>query len=93
MSFAAMAGALRVRALSVVGVSMVGGVAHMLGQSAVVAAVLSALVAAAYLPVLLVAGLASGLVTGYICRLMIRVFGHSSLFRRRMKQRRKGMRP
>ena len=72
---------------------MVGGVAHMLGQSAVVAAVLSALVAAAYLPVLLVAGLASGLVTGYICRLMIRVFGHSSLFRRRMKQRRKGMRP
>ena len=93
VSFAAMAGALRVRALSVVGVSMVGGVAHMLGQSAVVAAVLSALVAAAYLPVLLVAGLASGLVTGYICRLMIRVFGHSSLFRRRMKQRRKGMRP
>lgn len=92
-SFAAMACALRVRGLSVVGVSMVGGTAHMLGQSAVVAAVLSPGVAAAYLPVLLVAGVASGLVVGYVCRLMIRVFGHSSLFRRRMKKRQKEMRP
>ncbi len=88
VSFAAMALALRARRLSIVGVSMVGGVAHMVGQSAVVAFVLAPYVALSYLPVLLVAGLASGLVTGYLCRLMIRVFGHSSLFRRRMKQQR-----
>lgn len=85
VSFAAMALALHVRALSIVGVSMVGGVGHMLGQLAVVAAVLAPRVALAYLPVLLVAGLAAGLLTGYVCRLMIRVFGRSSLFARRRK--------
>lgn len=85
LSFAAMAAGLRWHALSIVGVSMVGGVAHMLGQSAVVAVVLAPYVALTYLPILLAAGLLAGLLTGYVCRLMIRVFGHSSLFARRRK--------
>lgn len=86
VSFAAMVGALRLRALSIVGVSMVGGVAHMIGQAAVVAVVLAPYVALVYLPILLVAGLLAGLLTGYVCRLMIRVFGHSALFARRRKE-------
>lgn len=85
LSFGAMVLALRVRALSIVGVSMVGGVAHMVGQAAVVAVVLAPYVALTYLPVLLIAGLLAGLCTGYVCRIMIRVFGHSSLFARRRK--------
>ena len=85
VSFVAMAGALRLRPLSIVGVSMVGGVAHMVGQAGVVAVVLAPYVALTYLPILLVAGLVAGLLTGYVCRLMIRVFGHSSLFARRRK--------
>lgn len=82
VSYVAMLLALRVRALSAAGVSMVGGVAHMLGQSAVVACVLAPRVAVAYLPVLLVAGLASGLVCGWLSRLVLRSFGRTASYRR-----------
>ena len=85
-SFAAMWGALHVRRLSLVGVSMVGGVAHMLGQAAVVAAVLAPYVALVYLPVLMVAGLITGLLTGYVCRMVARAVGRSTLFRRRARE-------
>lgn len=93
-SFAAMACALRVRALSVTGVSMVGGVCHMLGQLAVVAAVFSPAVALTYLPVLLVAGLASGAVCGAVCHLMVRAFGRSAAFARwhRAREKERGAR-
>lgn len=80
-SFCAMALATRWRGLSVVGVSMVGGVAHMLGQLAVVAFVLAPHVALGYLPVLLLAGLASGLLVGYVGRLALRATGSSSFMK------------
>jgi len=87
VSFAAMWAALRWwRTLSIVGVSMLGGVCHMLGQSAVVAAVLAPYVALTYLPVLMVSGLLAGLLTGYLCRLVIRATGRSSLFKRYRKE-------
>lgn len=82
-SFAVMWGALHARGLSLVGVSMAGGVCHMLGQDAVVALVLSPGVALAYLPVLVAAGLVAGLATGYVCRLMARTAGRSKAFRAR----------
>lgn len=86
-SFAAMWAALRWwRGLSIAGVSMLGGVFHMLGQCAVVSVVLAPYVALTYLPVLMVAGLLTGLLTGYLCRLVIRATGRSSLFRRYRKQ-------
>lgn len=86
-SFAGMAAALRWwRALSIVGVSMLGGVLHMVGQCLVVSVVLAPYVALAYLPVLVIAGLVTGLLTGYVCRLVIRATGRSSLFRRRRKE-------
>lgn len=83
-SFAAMWGLLHVRALSLVGVSMAGGVCHMLGQDAVVAAALAPYMALAYLPVLVVSGLLAGLATGYLCRLMARTAGRSSAFMGRL---------
>lgn len=85
-SFAAMWVALRIRAFSIVGVSMVGGVFHMAGQAAVVAFVLAPRVALAYLPILLVAGLLTGALTGYVCRAVARTVGRSSLFARRRRE-------
>lgn len=86
LSFAAMWAALHCRALSIVGVSMVGGVTHMLGQLAVVAFTFSPYVSLLYLPVLVVAGLVTGLLTGYVCRLVIRTCARSGLFARRAKE-------
>lgn len=86
LSFAAMWAALHCRRLSIVGVSMVGGVFHMLGQLAVVAFTFSPYVSLVYLPVLVVAGLATGLLTGYVCRIVIRTCGRSGLFARRAKE-------
>ena len=85
-SFIAMWVALHWRALSIVGVSMVGGVFHMVGQLAVVAFTFSPYVALAYMPVLMIAGLVTGLLTGYVCRLVIRTAARSNVFRRRAKE-------
>lgn len=85
-SFCAMALASRVRTLSVPGLSMVGGVFHMVGQMAVVAVVLTPQIALAYLPPLLVAGLASGLVVGYLCRLVLRATSSSAILRAQRKR-------
>lgn len=86
LSFLAMWAALHWRGLSIVGVSMVGGVFHMVGQLAVVAFTFSPYVALVYLPVLMIAGLVTGLLTGYVCRLVIRTAAKSNLFRRRAKE-------
>ncbi len=86
LSFAAMCVGVRLRCLSVVGVSMLGGAFHMVGQLSVVALVLAPYVALTYLPVLLVVGLATGLLIGYICRLVIRTVGRSSFFAQRRKR-------
>lgn len=84
-SFGAMCLAARCRALTVVGVSMVGGVCHMLGQSLVVAMLLAPYVALGYAPVLVVSGLVAGLLTGYVCRFVIRTVGGSSHFARQRR--------
>lgn len=68
LSFAVMAGAVSFKSLSIVAVSMLGGVAHNLGQLIVVAVVLGPYVALANLPILLVAGLITGVLTGLVCR-------------------------
>lgn len=85
-SFAAMALSTRWRSLSVVGVSMVGGVFHMAGQLLMVGAVLTPAIALAYAPVLLPSGLASGLLVGYLCRLVLRATSTSAVFREQRKQ-------
>lgn len=86
LSFAAMWVALHWSRLSIVGVSMVGGVFHMVGQLAVVAFTFSPYVALVYLPVLMISGLATGLLTGYVCRLVIRTTAKSNLFKNRARE-------
>ena len=86
LSFAAMWVALHWSRLSIVGVSMVGGVFHMVGQLAVVAFTFSPYVALVYLPVLMISGLVTGLLTGYVCRLVIRTTAKSNLFMSRARE-------
>lgn len=86
LSFVAMWVALHWSRLSIVGVSMVGGVFHMVGQLAVVAFTFSPYVALVYLPVLMISGLVTGLLTGYVCRLVIRTTAKSNLFKSRARE-------
>ncbi len=86
LSLALMTLAIRWKALSLVGVSMVGGVGHMAGQLAVVALVLTPGIAAAYAPVLIVAGLVTGALVGLLCRLVIHATRTSQVVRDRRKQ-------
>lgn len=86
LSWAVMALALRLRGLSVLGVSMLGGVAHMLGQLAMVAVVFTADVALFYLPVLVVAGMVSGAAVGVLCRMVMRATRGSAILRDRRRR-------
>lgn len=86
LSFVAMWVVLHWSRLSIVGVSMVGGVFHMVGQLAVVAFTFSPHVALVYLPVLMISGLVTGLLTGYVCRLVIRTTAKSNLFKSRARE-------
>lgn len=86
LSFVAMWVALHWSRLSIVGVSMVGGVFHMVGQLAVVAFTFSPYVALVYLPVLMISGLVTGLLAGYVCRLVIRTTAKSNLFKSRARE-------
>lgn len=86
LSFVAMWVVLHWSRLSIVGVSMVGGVFHMVGQLAVVAFTFSPYVALVYLPVLMISGLVTGLLTGYVCRLVIRTTAKSNLFKNRARE-------
>lgn len=60
--------------LSVIGVSMLGGICHNIGQIIVAAIVMETSRIAYYLPVLLVAGLITGLLLGVISKLVIERF-------------------
>lgn len=71
LSFGVMALARRYRGLSVTGVSMLGGAAHNIGQTAAAAAVMETAGIFAYLPVLLLAGAATGAVIGILCGIII----------------------
>lgn len=57
--------------LSVIGVSMLGGICHNIGQIAVAAVIMGTVRIAYYLPVLLVAGLVTGLLLGVVSKLII----------------------
>lgn len=57
--------------LSVVGVSMLGGIMHNIGQLIVAVVLTSTVRIAYYLPVLLVSGMATGLVMGFASKLVI----------------------
>lgn len=57
--------------LSMVGVSMMGGISHNIGQIIVAAIVMETARIAYYLPVLLVAGLATGLLLGVVSSLIV----------------------
>ncbi len=57
--------------LSVIGVSMLGGISHNIGQIIVAAIVMETIRIAYYLPVLLVAGLITGMLMGIISKLII----------------------
>lgn len=57
--------------LSVIGVSMLGGICHNIGQIIVAVIVMHTKQIAYYLPVLLVAGVATGLLIGIVSKLII----------------------
>lgn len=57
--------------LSIIGVSMLGGVCHNIGQIIVAAIIMETVRIAYYLPVLLVAGLVTGFLMGIISKLVI----------------------
>ncbi len=57
--------------LSIIGVSMLGGICHNIGQIIVAAIVMQTIQIAYYLPVLLIAGLLTGLLLGVLSKLII----------------------
>lgn len=69
LSFAVMA-LLRKTKLSIIGVSMMGGICHNIGQIIVAAIVMETARIAYYLPVLLAAGLITGLILGIVSKLI-----------------------
>ena len=85
LSLALMAASSHIRGMSLMGISMVGGVGHVLGQLVVVAAVLSPAIALTYLPVLVVSGLATGAVVAVLCRLVLQATRNSAVLRQRRR--------
>ena len=78
LSFLAMLIGKRCKAFSVVGVSVLGGVAHNIGQILVAVAVLENGNLAYYLPFLLIFGLGAGVLTGVLGGQLIRRLPHLS---------------
>ena len=73
LSFAVMYFAKKTK-LSVIGVSMLGGICHNIGQIMVAAVVMETMNIAYYLLVLLVAGLLTGLLLGIVSKIVINRF-------------------
>lgn len=57
--------------LSIVGVSMLGGICHNIGQILVAMVIMSTMKISYYLPILLAAGLITGLLIGIVSRLIV----------------------
>lgn len=66
LSYAGMAVGKNVRVFSIIGVSIIGGVLHNLGQIFIAALVVSNIKLLYYVPVLIFAGIAAGVVTGLV---------------------------
>lgn len=75
LSYAVMALVLPSGKLSLVGVSVLGGITHNLGQIAMVALLLGPAIALANVPLLMVAGVITGLAIGFICRASLKALG------------------
>ncbi len=71
LSLAVMILVKRSQKVSVVTVSVVGGICHNIGQILVAMAVVENLKLIFYLPVLLISGFLTGLVIGIVCRLIL----------------------
>lgn len=71
LSFCAMLLAKRCRSLSVIGVSIIGGATHNIGQIAAAAIVMQTYRIVYYLPVLLLAGAVTGTVIGILSKIII----------------------
>lgn len=71
LSFCAMLLAKRCRALSEIGVSVIGGATHNIGQIAAAAVVMETYRIVYYLPVLLLTGAVTGAVIGVVSRMII----------------------
>lgn len=70
LSFAVMYLAKKTK-LSMIGVSMLGGISHNVGQIIVASIIMKNIRIAYYLPVLLIAGLLTGLLLGIVSRLIV----------------------
>lgn len=70
LSFAVMLSVKKTK-LSIIGVSMLGGICHNIGQIIVAAIVMQTIQIAYYLPVLLIAGLLTGLLLGVLSKLIV----------------------
>lgn len=68
VSFLVMLGLKRLKGFSIVGVSIVGGTAHNIGQFIVAACVLKSWGIVYYLPLLMIGGAAAGLAVGVVAR-------------------------
>lgn len=73
LSFAVMLLAKKTK-LSIIGVSMLGGICHNIGQIIVAAIVTETIRIAYYLPVLLVSGLVTGFLMGVVSKLVVNRF-------------------
>ena len=73
LSFAVML-AFRKSKLSIIGVSMLGGICHNIGQIIMAAIVMQTARIVYYLPVLLAAGLATGLLLGIVSKIVVNRF-------------------
>lgn len=73
LSFLVMLAAKRTK-LSVIGVSMLGGICHNIGQIIVAAIIMDTSRIVYYLPVLLIAGLLTGMLLGIVSKLIINRF-------------------
>ncbi|WP_172256488.1 Gx transporter family protein [Saccharibacillus deserti] len=82
LSFAAMYGLMKIsrKRLSLIGISVAGGIAHNIGQLGAAAIVIDSLHIFYYLPVLMIAGVATGIVVGIAVRYLTNSLGRMKMF-------------
>lgn len=82
LSFAVMYGLMKIsrKRLSLIGISVAGGIAHNIGQLGAAAIVIDSLNIFYYLPVLMIAGVATGIVVGIAVRYLTNALGRMKMF-------------
>ncbi|OWR27776.1 heptaprenyl diphosphate synthase [Saccharibacillus sp. O23] len=81
-SFVVMYGLMKIsgKRLSLIGISVAGGIAHNIGQLAAAGIIIDSLNIFYYLPVLMIAGVATGIVVGIAVRYLTNALGHMKMF-------------